>query len=108
MTNIDLQFPRQSLGVYDGIIGLFFRVIDNARSFFLDMERAGSVTSLAIDTQRKFGKNIVRPLLCLWHTGMTTHAFYVDLPIKMCIEILISRRQVPNPLLGIKGQWSLK
>ena len=66
------------------------------------------MTSFAIDAEWEFIENIDGPLFCLWHAGMTTHAFDVDFPIKMRVEILITWRQIPNSFLGVKSKWCLK
>lgn len=91
LTDVDLEFPWQTLGIDDGIIGLFVGVVNDSSGFFFDVKGARPMTPFTINTQWKFGKEINGPLFRLWHSGMTTHTFDVYFSVKMGVVILVSR-----------------
>jgi len=92
LTNVYLQFPGQSFGVYNRPIGLFAGIHNHSIRFFLNMKGAWAMAAFTVNAEREFFEDVDRAVFGFWHSRMTAHAFDINFPVETGIEFFIAWR----------------
>src|SRR5690554_714681 len=108
LADVELSIQRKLAGMDDRVVDLPGRVDDDTRELFLNVQLAGAMASLTIDTVRNRRELVLRAVYEAWdgvvarHTGRCYRA--AESVVVAAGEL---RREVPFTILRIPRHWHL-